>query len=62
MIEEHTKQNHTVCVLEGIKERREFMTSVAGLERQVRSSLSYLRTHSHALYSLCICNLQAGVV
>eukprot|EP00892_Ulva_mutabilis_P006645 jgi/Ulvmu1/4352/UM002_0077.1 len=33
MISEHTKQDHSVCVLEGIKERREFMTSVEGLKR-----------------------------
>lgn len=39
MIEEHTKQDHTVCVLEGIKERREFMTSVAGLKRRVLRGL-----------------------
>lgn len=50
MIEEHTKQNHTVCVLEGIKQRREFMTSVAGLKRHVRSSASFLHAHSPALY------------
>jgi len=35
MINEHTRQNHSVCVLEGIKGRREFMSSVEGLHKCV---------------------------